>query len=104
MIAFKEVENTLSKKVGDDADMTSIIEAVSQMNTSVPVVGVVSFESGEYSQLYSRGITVFLHGANNLDGYQATLLLVSCLHDLAKCSLAQEPGHLIFELLAYAYK
>jgi hypothetical protein len=44
VIALKEVEDTLSEQVGDDADMTSIIETVSEMNASVSVLGVVCFE------------------------------------------------------------
>jgi hypothetical protein len=44
VVAFKEVEDTLSEQVGDDADMTSIIETVSEMNTPVSVIGVVCFE------------------------------------------------------------
>jgi hypothetical protein len=44
VVTFKEVKDTLSEQVGDDTDMTSIIETVSEMNTSVSVVGVVCFE------------------------------------------------------------
>lgn len=44
VVTFKEVKDTLSEQVSDDADMTSIIETVSEMNTSVSVVGVVCFE------------------------------------------------------------
>jgi hypothetical protein len=87
MVAFEEVEDALSEQVGDDADMASIIETISEMNTSVSIFGVICFECRQYSQLYPRRITILLHRTNNLDGYQTTFLFVSCLHDLAKCSL-----------------
>ena len=41
VVTLKEVKDTLSKQVGDDADMTSIIETVSKMNASVSVFGVI---------------------------------------------------------------
>jgi hypothetical protein len=44
VIALKEVEDTLSEQVGDDADMVSIIETVSKMDASVSVFGVICFE------------------------------------------------------------
>lgn len=44
MVALKEVEDTLSEQVGDDADMVSIIETVPKMDASVSVFGVICFE------------------------------------------------------------
>lgn len=44
VVALEKVEDTLSEQVGDDADMTSIIETVSKMDTPVSVFGVICFE------------------------------------------------------------
>ncbi len=44
VVAFEEVKHTLPEQVGDDADMTSIIETVSEMNTSVSVFSIVCFK------------------------------------------------------------
>lgn len=46
MVTLQEVENTLAEEVSDNADMTSIIEAVSKMNTSVSILGIISLECG----------------------------------------------------------
>jgi hypothetical protein len=46
VVALKEVKNTLSEQVGDDADMASVIETVSKMDTSVSVFGVICLECG----------------------------------------------------------
>ena len=51
-VTLEEVENALAKKVHYNADMTPVIEAVAQMNASVPVFFVVGLESGEYTQFY----------------------------------------------------
>lgn len=40
-IAFEEVENALTKQIGDDADMVAEIKAVAKMYTFVTVALVV---------------------------------------------------------------
>lgn len=59
-IALEEVEDTLSKQIGDNADMVSEIKAVSKMNAFVAVTLVVGGESGQHTQFNARGVSVFL--------------------------------------------
>jgi hypothetical protein len=44
VIALEEVEDALSQKIHDNADMAPVIEAVSKMNTSIPVLGIIRFQ------------------------------------------------------------
>lgn len=59
-IALEEIENTLSKQIGDNADMIAEIKAVSKVNAFVAVTLVVGGQSGQHAQLNARGVSVFL--------------------------------------------
>jgi hypothetical protein len=52
-ISLEEVENALAQQIHDNANMTPIVKAVSQMYAAIPVIIVVGFESCEHAQLYS---------------------------------------------------
>lgn len=47
-IAFEEIKDALSKKVGDDADMVSKIEAIPEMNAFVSIQAVIVREGLKY--------------------------------------------------------
>jgi len=49
LVHLQEVEDTLTIEVCDNADMISEVEAMSKVNTLVPIVLVVRCEGGEYS-------------------------------------------------------
>ena len=53
LVAFEEVEDTLAKEIGDDADVVPKVEAVAKMNTFVAIVSVVVRKRLENSKLYS---------------------------------------------------
>lgn len=53
LIAFEEVEDTLAKEIGNDADVVPKVEAIPKMYTFVAVVSVVVRERLENSKLYS---------------------------------------------------
>lgn len=43
-IALQKVKDALAKEVHNDADVAAIVEAVSQMDTAIPVLLVICFE------------------------------------------------------------
>lgn len=45
-IALKKVKDTLAQQIHDDADMSPVVEGVSEVNAAIPVLVVVGFESG----------------------------------------------------------
>ena len=49
VVPFQEIENTLAEKIHNDADMAPKIEAVTEMDTPVPVFVIVCLEGGQHS-------------------------------------------------------
>lgn len=89
VVALEEVEDAGAKQIHDNADVASKIEAISQMNASIPVFLVVRLQSLQYSQFDPRGISVLLDRPNDLDGNQLVSFPVAGLDHLAKGSLAK---------------
>lgn len=61
MVAFEEVKDTLTQKIHDNADMTAIVEAVSQVNAAISVGRIIGFESSKDAKFDAGGVTVFLN-------------------------------------------
>lgn len=59
-VALQEVKDALSQEIHDNANMTSIIKAVTQVDAAIPVLVVVGLERSEHSQLYPGGIAILL--------------------------------------------
>jgi len=60
-VALEKVKDALAEQVHDDADVASVVEAVPEVDTPVPVFLVIGLERGEDSEFYPRGVPVFLH-------------------------------------------
>ena len=87
-VALEEVKDTLSKKVHNDANVAAIIEAVSKVYTSIPVLRIVCFEGRQNPQFNPRSISVLLNGSDDLDSNQLVPPLVLGLDHFSKSSLA----------------
>lgn len=96
-VALEKVENALPQEIHDDADVASVIEAVSQVHASVPVFLVVGLERGQNAKLDSRSITVFLDGSNNLDSHRLVPLQIAGLYHFAKGALSKKTDNLIWK-------
>lgn len=88
-ISFQEIKNALTEKIHYDADVPSVIEAVSEMYTPVSIFGIISHESREYPELYPGSVSVFLDGSDDLNRNELVLPLVSCLHYFPEGPLAE---------------
>jgi NAD kinase len=86
-VDFEKVKNALAVQVGDDANVISIVEALPQVDTFVPVVTVILSKSGEYAQFNPRGISVLLDRADDLDSAASALCAVVSLDDFPECAL-----------------
>ena len=51
-VALEEIEDALTEKVRNDADVTSVIKTVIQVDASISVLVVVGSECRENSQFY----------------------------------------------------
>lgn len=51
VVAFEKVKDALAEKIHDNADVATIVEAVPQMNASVPVGGIIRFQGGKDTEL-----------------------------------------------------
>lgn len=87
-VALEKVENALAQEIHNDADVASVVEAVSQVNASIPVFFVVGLERGQNAKLDSRGVAVFLDRSNNLDSHRLVPLHVTGLYHFAKGTLS----------------
>jgi predicted ABC-type ATPase len=94
-IALEKVEDALAKQIHDDANVATVIKAVSQMNTAISIVVVVGFQGRQNTQLYPRSIAVLLNRADYLDGYSSISFPVASLDHLAEGALAEEAIDLI---------
>lgn len=79
----------MAKKVHDDANVAAVVETVPEVDTAIAVFVIVGLECCENSEFYSRGISIFLHRSDNLDGNGLVPLTVSSLDDFAKCPLPE---------------
>lgn len=95
-IALEEVEHALAEKIHDDADVPSVIEAVPEMNTPVPVLGVVGSERLEDPELDLARFPVLLYRANDLDSDKSVVDLVPGLYDLAERPLPKQLDYLVY--------
>jgi hypothetical protein len=68
--------------------MALVVKAIANVNATVFVGVIIGLEGGEDTELYSRSVTVFLNGANNLDSHVLVASSIAGLHDLAKSALA----------------
>jgi len=89
-VALQEVENTLAQQICDYTDMVAEVETVAKVYAFVAVFLVVHGKSGEYSQLDSRCIAVFLHRTYYLHGTSGLPSLVECLDNFSKGALAEQ--------------
>lgn len=99
MVSLEEIEYALTQQIHDDANMPTVVEAITEVDAPIPIVRIVCFQGGEDPELDSRGISVFLHRADDFDGHQLVLSSVSRLNDFPKGALAQQFDDLIWHLL-----
>ena len=96
VVALEEIEDALAKKIHDDADMSSEVEAVSEMNAAISVLLIVGLEGCQDTEFDLAGISVLLYRTDDLDGNELVAFLISGLHDFAECTLAEKLDHLIY--------
>lgn len=97
LIALEEIEDALTQQIHYDANVPPIIEAITEVDTPIPIVRVVRFQSSEDPQFDTRGISILLYGADDLDSHQLILPSVGRLDDLAKGALAKQFDDLIWQ-------
>jgi hypothetical protein len=94
-IALEEVENALPQEVHHDADVAAVVEAVPQVDASIPVLLVVGLERVQDAKLNPGGVAILLDRSNDLDSHRLAPLDVASLDDFAKGSLSEETNDLI---------
>lgn len=97
LIAFEEIEDALTQQIHDDANVPSVIEAIAEVDTPISIVRVVRFQGSEDPQFDSRGISIFLYGADDLDGHELVLPSVCRLDYFAEGALAKQFHDLIWQ-------
>lgn len=88
LIFLEEIKDALAQEIRDDADVIPKVEAVPQVDALVSVLPVIRGQGREHPQLYARGVTILLHGANDLDGTSGPFSPVVRLDYLSKSTLA----------------
>lgn len=96
-VALEKVENALAQEIHDDANVASVIEAVSQVNASISVFLVVGLEGGQNAKLDSRSIAVFLDGTNNFNSHRLVPLQITGLYHFAKGALSKKTNNLVWK-------
>ena len=69
--------------------MTTVVEAIVEMYTAIPVRFVVGLERSENPEFYSGCISILLHRSNNLDGHEFISFPIVGLDNFAKCALTK---------------
>jgi hypothetical protein len=95
VVALEEVEHALAQEVHDDADVASEVEAVSEVNATIPIILVIGLEGCENSKLDFAGIPILLYRSNDLYGDEFSVLPIPSLDDLTKGALSKKLDHLI---------
>lgn len=91
IVALEEVEDALAQEVHDYTDVTSVIEAFSEMNATVSVGGVVGLQCRQHAKFYPAGISVLLDRTNDLDRNVVTpSLAIFSLNHFAKGALSEQ--------------
>lgn len=52
-VSFQKVEDTLAKQIHDNADVPSIIEAIPEVDASIPVFIVIGLECRQNTEFYA---------------------------------------------------
>ena len=86
-IAFEEVKNALAQEICDDANMTPIIETISEVYTPIPVLLIICLEGSKNPKLDLASIAVLLDGANDLDSNFGATSPIRGLDDFTKSTL-----------------
>lgn len=68
VVALEEVEDALAQQVHDDADMSAVVEAVSEMYAPIAVRLVVGLQRAQDPEFDLARIAVLLDRADDLDG------------------------------------
>ena len=68
LIRLKEVENTLTVKIGNNADVVPEVKAVSEVDAPIHVVLVVGLEGRQHPQFDARGFPILGYRTNDFDG------------------------------------
>lgn len=89
VVALEEVKDALPQKVHDDADVSAVVEAISEMYATIAVLLVVGLQCTQDPEFDLASIAVFLDGANDLDGNALVCASpVNSLDDLAEGALS----------------
>ena len=88
VVALQEVEDALAEEVHDDADVAAVIEAVTQMDASVPVLLVIGLESRQHTKFDLASIAILLNRSDDLYGDELVASLVLGLDHLAESALS----------------
>lgn len=90
IVLLQEVKHALPKQIHDDANVATEIEAVPQMNATVPILLVVRLQGCQHPQFNLTRVSVLLYGADDLYRDKLIAPLVLCLYNFAESALAKE--------------
>ena len=100
IVALKKIEDALTQKIHDDANVAAVVEAVTKVDAAVAVLLVVCLQRGQNTQFDLASIAVFLNRPNDLDG---DILVVASpvtgLHNLSERALSKELDHRVYHLV-----
>lgn len=94
-VALEKIKDALTEEIHDYADVASVIEAIPQVNTAIPILLIVGLKSSKYSQFYSGSIAVLLYRANNFDSDLFVASPIVGLYYLAEGTLAEKTSNLV---------
>jgi hypothetical protein len=60
-IALEEIKHALIEQVHDDADVAAVVEAIPEMDASIPVLLIVGLEGGQDTEFNPGCIPVLLN-------------------------------------------
>jgi hypothetical protein len=96
-IRLKKVKHTLAVQISDDADVITPVEGVSKVYALVAVGFVVLGERVQDPEFYSRGVSVFLHSPDDLDGDLFSRSSIIGLDDFSKGALTEEADNGVYK-------
>lgn len=75
--------------------MAPVVEAVPEMDATIPVLFVICLQRREHAQFYSGGVSVLLDGSDDFDCDELVAFPVTGLHHLAEGPLSEKSHYLI---------
>ena len=95
VVALQKVKHALAEQIHDNADVPAVVEAISEMNASVPVFLIIGSKCLQDSEFDLTGLAILLHRPDDFYGNELAGDLVLCLHDFAESALSEQLDHLV---------